>query len=100
MAEEPHPDTPPRPAPPSTPPQPSPPLQLHYAQPEPAFPFWDPRNGAFAIIRRLLFSVGCALLAFGFVSAWAGVMRADAPYTAAWGAGLIALNAPSWRSRR
>lgn len=86
MAEDPNPATP----------QP-PPLQLHYAQPERPLPFWDPRNGAFAIIRRLLFSVGCALLAFGVISAWAGVNRSDAPYSAAWGAGLIALNAPTWR---
>jgi hypothetical protein len=85
---------------PATPRPQQPPLQLHYAQAEPPIPLWDPRHVAFRIVRRLIFSIGCALLAFGLVSAWSGVNRSDAPYSAAWGAGLIALNAPGWRSRR
>ena len=77
-----------------------PPHPLTYAQPLPRSILFDMLDHtAVVVVRRLLFSLGCGLLAFGAVSAWAGVNRSDAPYSAAWGAGLIALTSPAWRRR-
>ena len=81
----------------SAPPPTSPPFRLHYAEPAPRPPLLDPDHLAVRIGRRLIFAIGCGLLAFGVISVWGSVNRTDAPYCAAWGAGLIALTVPGWR---
>jgi hypothetical protein len=75
----------------------SPPFPLHYAAPSPRPPLFDADHIAVRIARRIVFALGCALLAIGLVSAWSGVQRNDAPYFAGWGAGLVALVVPLWR---
>jgi hypothetical protein len=48
------------------------------------------------IARRIVFALGCALLAFGMISTWYGIRQDDVIFSAGWGAGLIALTA-HWR---